>query len=300
MRGERDQAFRLRQLVLRRNVRKKALPSEAFCPVVAVFGARSGAGCSSVALGLQNLLRRRGWHAVLVSGPSAEMPSPSLSIPGPASDDMPGKITGDRNVGVQASEPQRSDAGSLVASFAKLEIRIFDVGTASPADIEPRVRHGRILLVAPADAPGLMRAYAWLKTAVKVGALERTALLFNFVTEEMPLEEAAARVQAAAGRFLAVEVPVWAGLPLVPEGLLPQALPGVEPALTSVERRPGEESAASSPQPAGSLDLLGWTQGLNGVADRLLEDWAVWGANDAVEDGMGVPAPFPPPRAGAA
>lgn len=300
MRGKRDQAFRLRQLVLRRNVRKKALPSETFCPVVAVFGARSGAGCSSVALGLQNLLRRRGWHAVLVSGPSAEMPSPSFSIPGPASDDMPGELNSDRNEGEFASEPERSSAGSPAASFAKPEIRIFDAGTASPADIESRVRHGRILLVAPADAPGLMRAYAWLKSAVKVGALGRTALVFNFVTEEMPFEEAAARVQAAAGRFLAVEVPVWAGLPRVPKGLPLQARPGAGAVRPGLKRRPGEESEASSPQPAGSLELHGWTPGLNGVADRLFEDWAAWGENDVTENGFGAPEPFPPPRAGAA
>lgn len=294
MRVEQDQAFRLRQLVLRRSVRRKALPSEAVCRVVAVFGARSGAGCSTVALGLKNVLRKRGWHVVLMSGSASETPWPSSMIPGsrlhsmdgelPA---MDGELPGDRNDGLQPSEPQGSAAGAFAANYAKSEIRIVDAGTVSPADIGPRIRQGRILLVAPADAPGLMRAYAWLKTAVKVGALERTALVFNCVTEEMPLEEAAARVQAAAGRFLAVEVPVWAGLPLVPEGLPLQALPGVE-------------SEAATLQSAGSLPADGWTQGLNGVADRLLDDWAAWGAKGSVEHGMGDSDLFQPPRAGAA
>ncbi|MGQ9822434.1 MAG: MinD/ParA family ATP-binding protein [Thermogutta sp.] len=233
------------------------------------------------------MLRRRGWHAVLMSGSASETPWPSSMIPDTRPNSMDGELPHDRNDGVQPSEPQGSAAGALAASFAKSEIRIVDAGTVWPADIGLRVRQDRILLVAPADAPGLMRAYAWLKTAVKVGALERTALVFNCVTEEMPLGEAAARIQAAAGRFLAVEVPVWAGLPLVPEGLPLQTLPGVE-------------SEAVSPQPAGSLAADGWTQGLNGLADRLLDDWAAWDAKGSVEHGMGVSDLFQPPRAGAA
>ena len=74
VRMEQDQAFRLRQMVLRRNGLKKAVPAETRCAILAIFGAREGAGCSTVAFGLADLLRRRGWDAVLVSGAVQGLP----------------------------------------------------------------------------------------------------------------------------------------------------------------------------------------------------------------------------------
>ena len=273
---EQDQAFRLRQMVLRRNALKKAVPLETSCPILAIFGARDGAGCSTVALGLADLLRRRGWDTVLASesaqGPQEPPPRERGLIHDSERSLPPSEV---RRVS-QEGGPRGSLFGGHAAGFSKPMIRILDEGVRSPADMGSRVREGRILLVTPADAPGLMRAYAWLKTAHKAGALEQTAIVFNGVSEEMPLAEAAARVQTATRRFLAVEIPVWAGLPRLTEEGHRQALPGLGTLAL-------EQDATAAAQPEGTSAAAEWLCGLNGVVDRLLEVWTAWGAKDASE-----------------
>ncbi len=290
---EQDQAFRLRQLVLRRNGLKKAAPAETRCGILAIFGAREGAGCSTVAFGLAHLLRRRGWDAVLVSGVVPGLPEPAPPDPGlihgPERQLPPAEAR--RAFGECAV--RGSLLGGFTAGFPKPMIRILDGGVASPADVGPRVGESRILLVAPADAPGLMRAYAWLKTAHKAGALEQTAVVFNGVSAEMPLVEAAARVQTATRRFLAVEIPVWAGLPRVTGDVLLQALQGLG-------TLPDEQNASSAEAQPAQMSAAEWLRGLNGVADRLLSVWTAWDVKDASEHGEDASGSLTLPRTDAA
>lgn len=289
---EQDQAFRLRQMVLRRNGLKKTVPAETRCAILAIFGAREGAGCSTVAFGLADLLRRRGWDAVLASGAVQGLPEPPAREPGWIRDSERSLPPPEARRVSGECALRGSLLGGFTASFPKPMIRILDGGVGSPADVGPRLREGRILLVAPADAPGLMCAYAWLKTAHKAGALEQTAVVFNGVSAEMPLAEAAARVQTATRKFLAVEIPVWAGLPRVTEDVLLPARPGLG-------TLPDEQDVSDAAQPA-RISAAEWLRELNGVADRVLSVWTAWDAKDASERGEDDSGLHTLPRADAA
>ncbi|NMC20565.1 MAG: hypothetical protein GYA33_09105 [Thermogutta sp.] len=260
---------------------------------MAVFGARDGAGCSTVALGLADLLRRRGWDAALISGYSSGSQGPSFTAQNCLHDPKQRVSAAEPNEVGPVSERQSLLTGIPSANFSESVIRVLDAGTIPPADVEPRLRDGRILLVAPADAPGLMRAYAWLKTARKVGALARTAVVFNGVSEAMPLAEAAARLRTATRRFLDVEIPVWAGLPRVAEEMPLPTQPGV--GILPVDQ--GETAAA---QPAGTSAAAEWLRGLNDVVDHLFDVWTAWDAGDASERGEGASGLLTPPHADAA
>ncbi|GEM_PF-3852430 len=309
MHVQQDQAFRLRQLVLRRKASKGGAPAGRPRPVVAVFGARSGVGCSAICLGLARLFVGSGWDVSL----SCENPGRSRTQKGDPLPDL-----------VFPGEPEHKDWGTafwlgqelcgpeVASASTRLSLRVIDLGTRSPADAESEARNGRILLVAAVDPPGLMQAYAWLKSADKVGVLQRTAIVFNGLTEDMSLAEASERIQTAARRFLAQEVPVWAGLPWVPEGLPPfsdvdHRSAGLQSRFCSQTPSGPDSGPQLGPvevtawQDAASPLLHAWWRGLSTTVDCLSDAWAEeldpTGTMDEWRQSRG--AAFPP-QAGAA
>ncbi|GAB6185026.1 hypothetical protein JCM17478_05280 [Thermopirellula anaerolimosa] len=246
-----------------------------------------------MALGLADVLRRRGCEAALIAEHISDAPVSTVALASHASNLKHRSAAGGSHTVPEAASRPGCPAPQGAAALAGTVIRIRDAGAVSPEDVGPRLLDGRILLVAPADAPGLMRTYAWLKTAHKAGALERTAVVFNGVSEEMTLAEAAARVQTATRRFLAVEIPVWAGLPLVTEEAALQALPGLG-------RLQGGHDVPLATEWAEGSAAEQWIRGLNDVVDRLLEVWIGRGANNVAVHGEDSHDRLLPPHAGAA